>query len=665
MYPRSVGLTTRLALVGVASALVPFLGAVAVLALLPDDVTARSADQELQRTLTLASARAQEHRADLAFVLARIDDERLRTVARRGELGATTTAVQDSWRSVHADGPQVDVQLVPPGARSEPVDPLNASIRVRPRPDAAPWTVVVSQPGATDRILRDMVDGTDLSLALVENDSSAAATPGSEAAEQAWRVTALDGGRYRFAPSEPGRWRAQVFEVAGGTTFVAAVDESKFGLLMRGRGQEFRAALGLLLAAGLLCAITTALLTNRLLGRVAATAERMSSGDFDARLDVVGTDAAARVATSLNELAQELQLRIGTLEDTVDRLDRTLAAIDDGVCTWSADGRLETWNTAAAALTGTGAAEARAGAPVAEALRAGRAPGRRRVLLPVGDDDSHVVVDLYARRMQDGGTLQVFRDAAPALSIEQARSNFLVTAAHELRTPLTSILGFAATLADEDLPISAEDRAEAIQYVHAEALRLSDVVQSLFESSLLVRDRIEVALEPVDVLAMLEQVIDDSQAPIVELLGTSEGIRARADRGALERSLAALLDNAVKYGEPPIQLEVIDQPGSDRIAIIVRDHGTGVPSDLLDAVFEPFHRLDPEMRTDVGGAGMGLYNARRLLEAMDATIEVRQAMAGGSTRPCNEFVVILQRWREREGAGPLAASFTDASRRVR
>lgn len=662
MHGRSVGLTTRLALVGVASALIPFLGAVAVLALLPDDVTARSADQELQRTLTLASARAQEQRADLAFVLARIDDQQLRGIARRGNLGAaTTTEIRDTWRNLHGDGPQLDVLLVPPGARPDTIDPMSASVRVRPRPSAAPWTVVVSQPGATDRILRSVVEATDLTIALVESDSSTTAVRGEHATGRIWRVTARDGGAFSFTPEEPGRWRAQVFDASGGTTFIAAVDESKFGLLLRGRGQEFRAALGLLLAAGLLCAITTALLTNRLLGRVASTAERMSSGDFGARLAVVGTDAAARVATSLNELARELQLRIGTLVDTVDRLDRTLAAIDDGVCTWSADGRLETWNSAAASLTGTSAAQARAGAPVADALKAGRAPGRRRVLLPVGDEDSHVVVDLYARRMQDGGTLQVFRDAAQALSIEQARSNFLVTAAHQLRTPLTSILGFAATLADEDLPISAQDRSASIRHVHAEALRLAEVVQSLFEGSLLVRDRIEVDLEPVDVLEALEQVINDGHAPIVELLGACVGVRARADRAALERSLAALLDNAVKYGAPPIQLEVVDDPGSDRIVIIVRDHGTGVPPDMLDAVFEPFHRLDPEMLADVGGAGMGLYNARRLLGAMDATVEVRQSTAVGQMRSCTEFVVMLQRWGERETAGLLVDSRTDVT----
>ncbi len=656
MRGRRVGLTTRLAFVGIASALVPFSVAVGVLAFLPDDVTARGADQDLQRTLALASARAQEHRADLAFALARVDDTELEAVARRRALGPATSTIRAAWNEMAIDGPQLAIQLVPPGAPVVARDPITTSIRIRPRAGAAQWTVVVSQPGATRRILRDVVDRTDLSIALVEPAREVSAIGGDRAVDEPWAVRVDADGGVEFATDAPRRWRVQAFEDTAGTWFVAALDGSKFDLLLRGRGQEFRIALVLLLAAGLLCAVTTALLMNRLLGRIAATAEHMSSGDFEERLDVIGTDAAARVATSLNELAEQLQLRIGSLEGTVDRLDRTLAAIDDGVCTWSADGRLETWNAAAATLIGTTADEARAGAPVTEALRAGRTPGRRRVLLPLADGESHVVTDLYVRRMQDGGTLQVFRDAAPALSLEQARANFLVTAAHELRTPLTSILGFAATLADDDLHISDDDHAAAMGHVLAGARRLADVVQSLFDTSLLVRDRIEVALEPVDLLDVLEHVVQDSIAPMVEFVGVSRGVTVRADRAALERALAAILDNAAKYGEPPIEVEVVDHPHDERIEVVVRDYGAGVPADLVDTVFEPFHRLDPEMRSDVGGAGMGLYNARRLLGAMDASVVARTAQGRGSAPSCTEFVVVVPRWFAGEGAARVAAS---------
>ncbi len=641
-----IGLTTRLALVGIASALVPFLVGGIALALLPDDVTARSADQELQQTLALASARAREHQSDLAFALARVDDRQLDAFVDRGDSHGVTTVVEEAWRRTHPDEPLIEVDFVPAGAQPSPVDPVTATLRVRPRAAAGtPWSIVVAQRGATRRILDGLVDGTDLAVALVEPVGRSTSIRGDGESARTWQVEARDGGGVRFATREPDRWRTQVYDEARGLWFVAAIDGSPIELLLRGRGQEFRFALLLLLTAGLLCAVATALVMNRLLGRIAVTAERMSSGDFDARLEVVGTDAGARVATSLNELASELQDRIGTLEGTVDRLDRTLATIDDGVCTWSPDDRLETWNAAAAELTGTSADQARAGAPIADALRTARAPGRRRILLPLADGESHAVVDLYVRRMQDGGTLQVFRDAAPALSLEQARANFLVTAAHELRTPLTSILGFASTLADEQLTLPEEDRALATHHVLAEARRLAAVVQSLFDTSLLVRDRIEVTLEPVDVLDAIEHVIGASDATMVELKGASRGVLVRADRTALERSLAAVLDNAVKYGAAPIELEV-DDTALERVAIVVRDHGSGVPPDLLESIFEPFHRLDPEMRSDVGGAGMGLYNARRLLGAMDATIVARHAPVRGSARPCTEFVVTVQRWRE-------------------
>ncbi len=586
--------------------------------MLPDRLALRGADRDLERTLAVASARLAEQRADLSFSLARLDDRDLDRIGRSG----SATAVADELAAVRG------------AALPTAADATSAEVGVRAT-GAERWRLVAWEPGGTERILAPLVAGTRQSLELT--------TTGAETGTV--RRGVVVGQARARAGDDPALERGVMVDAERGARLVASLDGSKLGLLLRGRGDTFRIALGLLLGAGVLCAVATALVMDRALTRIADTAERMSGGDFEARLEVVGSDAGARVAASLNELAGALQERIGVLESTVDRLDRTLAAIDDGVCTWSRDGALETWNAAAAALTGTSLEAARAGAAVTAALREARVPGRRRALLPIGDGANHLVVDLAVRRTRDGGTLQVFRDAAPALSLEQARSNFLVTAAHELRTPLTTILGFAATLADDELPLTEVDRAVAIQHVLAESERLADVVQSLFDTSLLVRDRIEVSLERVRVADVVEHVVGASHAPMVELVGDVDATEVRADRSALERALAAVLDNAVKYGAPPIQLEVM-AADDERIAIVVRDHGGGVPADHLDALFEPFNRLDPEMRSDVGGAGMGLYTARRLLGAMDATVVARCRPRRGRRRGCTEFVIELLAWRD-------------------
>lgn len=582
---------------------------------MPDRIATRSVDSELQRAASLAAARLQSARADLAFDLASVDQQLLaRTAAATGGSDGASAAIA---RLVAANGsPATEVELRERGGLTAADGAVAAAVTVRSAGRAT--TIVARRPDLERSIVRDAAKQADVGIRL-----TAPGRPGLAAAS----ASGAAGDAARMA--KDARDQVRVLDAERQLAVVASLDGSPVELLTRARGDELRIALVLLLAAGVMSAVAVALIMNRMLRSVAATAERMSSGDFDTRLPVVGVDAGARVAMSLNELASELQDRIGTLERTVERLDRTLEAIDDGVCTWSQDGQLQTWNASAARLTSTSSQDARAGSAVTDALHDELLPGVRRVLLPVGDADQHVAVDLTVRRMRDGGTLQAFRDATPALSIERARTNFLVTAAHELRTPLTTILGFAATIADEELELAPEVRQLAIRQILVESERLDSVVDMFFESSMLARDKIAVSLAHVPVASAIWDAVESmEQRCAVELVGIDAALAVRADREATERIVGELLDNACKYGAAPYTVRA-DRFGS-RVRIHVADAGRGIPLELQEAVFEPFFRLDPEMRSDVGGAGMGLYTARRLAEAMGGTIIIDTTSGDGT-----------------------------------
>lgn len=627
-----LGLTSRLAIVGIASALVPFFAGAAMLVAQPGALGGSDIDADLDRAAATTAARLAERRADMEFAVGLIDRAKLAPLIRASDGPKLTRLVNDAWRAQQgADAAPLAATVVGGiGSSDLPFDAGDAVVAidtgVRDVEGAPRFVVVVDTDGVAE-ILDEVAHDQHVRLAVL--DASDSTTPHTGTSSRSthgrhggdWTVHATEAGKLDFDPSTPPRWRELRSD---GRRVVAAVDDTQLGLALRGRGADAAAALAMLLAAGVLCAVAMALLMNRMLGRVADVAERIAGGDFDTRLDVVGSDANARVAGSLNHLAHEVQVRIGTLEHTVDRLDRTLAAIDDGVGTWSSDGVLETWNAGAERLTGVPAAVARAGegATVA-ALREERRIGRRRILLPIDDGESHLAVELTVRGMRDGGVLQVLRDAAPALSIEQARANFLVTAAHELRTPLTSILGFAATLADHDLELSDDVRATALDQILTESNRLDAVVHSLFESSLLVRDKLEVTIGTVDLRTLVTDVAGETVTNEVP-----DSTRVNADRGALARALDAVIDNAHKYGRSPVVVSAQSIGAGHRVRLTVRDSGEGVPPDLHEAMFEPFNRLDPEMRSDVGGAGMGLYNARRLVEAMGGTIGIASGAAG-------------------------------------
>jgi signal transduction histidine kinase len=107
-----------------------------------------------------------------------------------------------------------------------------------------------------------------------------------------------------------------------------------------------------------------------------------------------------------------------------------------------------------------------------------------------------------------------------------------------------------------------------------------------------------------------------------------------ADRRALVGVIAVLVENALKYGSPPITIAAERKGGT--VTLLVRDEGPGIESHHHARLFDPFYRIDVDMRGGVGGAGLGLFTARKLIEAMHGAIRVRSMPGRGAT-----FVVEL------------------------
>lgn len=132
-------------------------------------------------------------------------------------------------------------------------------------------------------------------------------------------------------------------------------------------------------------------------------------------------------------------------------------------------------------------------------------------------------------------------------------------------------------------------------------------------------DLVAMAVDRARAYAGPEQRIDLHSTPVV--------VPGEADR--LERAVANLLDNAVKYGRgAPIDVRV-DRDGQAHATVTVRDHGPGIPEEHLPHVFERFYRA-PEAR-DAAGSGLGLSIVAQVVEAHAGTVEAVAAHGGGTT----------------------------------
>ena len=382
--------------------------------------------------------------------------------------------------------------------------------------------------------------------------------------------------------------------------------------------------------------------TSRTVRSFATRVRALADGDYGSRLNVRGSDAFAELAGSVNRLSEQLSLQVGQLEETASAFSRTLETLEEGICVWNADGEVSYWNRGAEQLTGLARERASLDDPVLAFLHAERAPGTRRVTLPVRRSGGGLIVDLVVTAMPGGGIVQTFRDTTMVDMLQQTQRNFMATAAHELRTPITTILGFADTLVNPELELTSRQRDEFITIIRDHAHQMQEIADAFFTNHQLANERVEVSI----VAAMVDGVVEDAlervrlsmpdRADDVAKVTIDIPPRAAvlADRRALVGVIAVLIENAFKYGSAPITIASERKGGT--VTVLVRDEGPGIESHHHARLFDPFYRIDVDMRSGVGGAGLGLFTARKLVEAMHGAIRVRSMPGRGST-----FVVEL------------------------
>lgn len=240
----------------------------------------------------------------------------------------------------------------------------------------------------------------------------------------------------------------------------------------------------------------------------------------------------------------------------------------------------------------------------------------------------------------------LFRTAADAV---RKRDEFLAVAAHELRTPLTplrlQIQGIERLLAVEsELPIAhVRPRVEAAS---RQVTRLTRLVESLLDVSRVMRDQLELDRSDVDLASIVREAAD-RLAPEALQHGDSLTLRVDVpvhgtwDGARLDQVVTNLLSNAIRYGAgKPIDASVED--AGEMAAVRVRDRGIGISPANRARIFERFERAVSGRH--FGGLGIGLWIARRIVEAHGGWIEVESEPDVGST-----FTVWLPK-RRPEGA---------------
>ncbi|MEV7775897.1 sensor histidine kinase KdpD [Kitasatospora sp. NPDC086791] len=260
-------------------------------------------------------------------------------------------------------------------------------------------------------------------------------------------------------------------------------------------------------------------------------------------------------------------------------------------------------------------------------LRGRVLPGGDRRLL--GAFAAQAAVVLERRRLA--------REAAAARREAEGnriRTALLAAVSHDLRTPLAGIKASVSSLRSADVDWDPEDEAELLAGIEAGADRLDHLINNLLDMSRLQTGTVTPLIQETDLDEVVPYALGGVPPDSVRLEVPETLPMIRADGGLLERSLANLVENAVKYSPDGVKVlvkaDALEQPGvPGRVELRIVDRGPGVPEEAKERIFAPFQRYGDAPRG--AGVGLGLAVARGFVEAMDGSVTAEDTPGGGLT----------------------------------
>jgi len=224
---------------------------------------------------------------------------------------------------------------------------------------------------------------------------------------------------------------------------------------------------------------------------------------------------------------------------------------------------------------------------------------------------------------------------AEAQEASKSKSAFLSMAAHELRTPLSVITGYLSML--QDGTITPDNAERPLRVLIGKATELNSIVDDLLTAARIEGGTVPTETKVLDLREMARQAVTRAE-PRAALLKAEalydepeEPVYVNADREQLARIIDNLINNALTYtaGQPWVHLTVSLEGGP---ALILEDHGVGIPRDKHEKIFERFFRIDDPGLGPQPGTGLGLFISRELSERHGGSLTLERSEVGkGST----------------------------------
>jgi PAS domain S-box-containing protein len=369
-------------------------------------------------------------------------------------------------------------------------------------------------------------------------------------------------------------------------------------------------------------------------------------------------EADRRVLSALSDHAAIALENTRLFQEVVTERQRArliVQSVAEGLFTTDVNRRILTFNPAAEELTEWAAEDAvgqpcrevlhctkescEADCPVNKALKEDTAvhDDRRAIRNRLGTDK---VVSLSAAPLagsddQPDGAVVIFRDITERDQFERLQGEFVAGVSHELRTPIANISTVVQMLKEESEAAQTDRYQEYVNTLASQSQRLSDFADRMLDVFQLEKGELSLQPRPLPLSLLAERSVDEweSADEVDRLTIRTPEISpwVWADENAVGTILRNLIENALKYSPSDSDIVVLVEGGENGYArVSVEDGGPGIPPEHQAKVFDRFYRVDGSDSQSIYGRGLGLYIAKKLVDAMAGQIWVESTVGKGS-----------------------------------
>jgi len=391
----------------------------------------------------------------------------------------------------------------------------------------------------------------------------------------------------------------------------------------------------------------------------------IGSGDLDYQINIKTGDEIEELGNAFNKMTKNLKAVFEELRQSKyiisaerNKVSITIANIADGVITVDMAGKISIFNKAAEKITGYSSQEV-VGRNIDEVLRLYEGIKKIAVteysplqksyfegivfnktgLRITGRKESFV--NVIAGQIHEGigtnlGCIITLHDVTEEKRLESMKLDFVSMAAHELRTPLTTIQGYLSVFIAENSKNFTSEQNMFLDRMQTASNELTGLIENLLNVSKIEKGVIALRLEPLDIVALLQQVTSEFEEKTkeknIQITFTKPTYpipNIMADKLRITEVISNLLSNAIAYTGKDGQISVSIELKDNSVIIHVKDTGKGIPQEAIPHLFTKFFRVWAKLEM-AHGTGLGLYISKSIVEMHGGKIWVESEVGKGS-----------------------------------